>query len=166
MSLPITFKVHGLRELEKALIELGSEVAGKNGGLVRTALMGAALPVLQDAKARAPRSKQKIGKSWVHMADTIVRSRAKEPDPEIKANEVIEVGLFGRGKGKRIFHGSLVEFGTTKMPARPFLRPALEQNAESSTKIFRTKLAGGIQRVAKKIGNKNAAAVGARVKKL
>ena len=54
MSIQITTEVHGLRELEKALNELGSEVAG-NGktNLVKTALMKAALPVMKTMKATA-----------------------------------------------------------------------------------------------------------------
>jgi HK97 gp10 family phage protein len=161
VSINPTFNVAGLRELEAALIELGSEVAGKNGGLVRTALWTASKPVLDSAIGLAEKSRD-----TGDLKGAIVRTRVREPDPEIKANEVIEVGLIGRGKGKKVFHGGFIEFGTSRTAAQPFLRPALESNADGSAKIFRTKLAGGIQRVAKKIGNKNAAAVGARVKKL
>ena len=50
MSTVVSVDVIGLRELEQALQELGSEVAGKNGGLVRNALMAAAKPVLEMAK--------------------------------------------------------------------------------------------------------------------
>ena len=49
MSVKVAVDVVGLRELEHALKELGSEVAGKNGGLVRNALMAAAKPVLEMA---------------------------------------------------------------------------------------------------------------------
>ena len=158
------FKVYGLRELEKALKDLGSDVAGKNGGLVRTALMGAALPVLRDAQLRAPVSSEDDDN--LHIRDTITRSRQREVEPEMKpANEVGDVGLFARGKGKRIYYGKFLEFGTSRMSAQPFLRPALENNLVESTNLFRKKLAMGIVRVAKKVGNKNAASMGARIKK-
>ena len=159
MSIQITTTVHGLKELEAALKDLGSEVAGKNGGLVRTALMGAALPVLRTAQSMVPRDTGALH-------DAITRSRQKNVDPELHANEAIDVGLFSRGKGKRVFHGEFVEFGTSRMPARPFLRPALESNINESVGLFRKKLAMGIERVAKKIGNANAAKGGARIKKL
>ena len=154
------FKVYGLRELEKALKELGSEVAGKNGGLVRTALFAAADPVLNSATSLATKSKD-----TGDLLRAISKSRQREVDPAIKANEVVDVGLFSRGKGKHIYHGEFVEFGTTKMTAQPFLRPALEQNKDKSTTIFRKRLATGIVRVAKKVGNKNAVSMGARIKR-
>jgi len=158
VSVKTTVDVYGLKELEDALNELGSEVAGKNGGLVRTALMGAALPVLKDAKNRVPVDTGKL-------RDSLKRSRNKNPDPEIGAKEVVEVGLISRG-GRGTRYGGFVEFGTEKKAPRPYLRPALESNARESINIFRKRLAAGIEREAKKIGAKNAAAIGARIKKL
>lgn len=158
MTVQTTIDVVGLKELEAALKDLGSEVAGKNGGLVRTALMGAALPVMRTAQSLAPVDSHKLEKS-------IKRSRQKDPDPDLNANEAVDVGLISK-RGTGIAYGGFVEFGTVKMAARPFLRPALESNVRESTMLFRKRLAAGIERVAKKIGNKNAAAVGARIKKL
>jgi HK97 gp10 family phage protein len=158
MSVTTTFKVFGLKELEKALHELGSEVAGQNGGLVRTALWAASKPVLDDAISRVPKDTHRLEKA-------IVRSRAREPDPALKANEVVDVGLFKRGKGKKVWWGGWVEFGTPNMAPRPFLRPALESNRDESTTIFRKKLATEIVKVAKKVGNKNAATMASRIKK-
>jgi len=155
VSVKTTIDVVGLKELEAALKELGSEVAGKNGGLVRTALMGAALPVLRDMQNNVPVDTGDLKKQ-------IKRSRDK--DSKI-AQEVIDVGLISR-KRRGINYGSFIEFGTRLKAARPFMRPALDANKHNSTELFRKKLAAGIERVAKKIGNKNAAAVGARIKKL
>ena len=166
MTIQVTTEIHGLRELEKALIDLGSEVAGKNGGLVRTALMGAALPVMKTAKATVAVSTPADDDDGIHIRDVITRSRQNPVDPEMKANEAVDVGLFARGKGKKMIYGQFLEFGTSKMAAQPFLRRALETNQRESINLFRKKLATGIERVAKKIGNENAAKVGARIKKL
>lgn len=38
------------------------------------------------------------------------------------------------------FYGRMVEFGTSKMSARPFLQPALERNQQEVTEIIKTKL--------------------------
>ena len=155
------FKVYGLRELEKALHELGSEVAGKNGGLVRTALMGASLPVLRSSQMLAEKSRD-----TGDLAESITRSRQREVEPDMRpANEVVDVGLFARGKGKKVYYGKFIEFGTSRTSAQAFLRPALEDNRDASTTLFRKRLAMGITRVAKKVGNKNAAAIGTRIKK-
>lgn len=153
--------VHGLAELEDALIELTSEVAGKNGGFVRSALMAASLPVLRDAKTRVP-------KDTGALENQIKRNRIKEPRAY---SELVTIGVpwpqWAQGQHAKLLnnsYGQFVEMGTAKKAARPFLRPALESNRNESTAIFTKKLAGDIQRAAKKIGKKNAAAVASKVK--
>lgn len=165
----MTIRVSGLKELEDALKELGSEVAGSSGkgktNLVREAMMKAMEPVKTQAKETAPFSGP-LDDDGIHLRDTIRKRRQTEPDPDIAANEVIDVGLFKGGKGKRIFYGQFLEFGTSQMPAQPWLRQSLEANRGQVLKLFRKNLATGVIRVAKRVGNKNVAAVGARIKKL
>jgi len=164
-----TVKVHGLKELLEALEDLGSEVAGSSGkgktNLVKNALMYAADPVKDQAIKDAPFSGA-LDDDGIHLRDAIRKRRQPEPDPDIAANEVVDVGLFKSGKGKRVFYGAFLEFGTSNMSAQPFLRHALEANRKEAINRFRKNLATGVIRVAKKVGNANAAKVGARVKKL
>lgn len=153
MSIKTTVDVTGLKELEDALNELGSEVAGKNGGLVRTALMGAALPILKEAKARVPVDTGRL-------KNAIKRQRHRNPK---YLSEIVGIGVDpGRNRDDEsgAWYGFIVE------ARKPFLRPAFEANRDNTVQTFRQKLAAGIERAAKKIGNKNAAAVGARIKKL
>lgn len=52
-----------------------------------------------------------------------------------------KAGKSGKGpKGKDAFYARFVEFGTVKMPARPFLRPALEQNTDAATQAMAKRL--------------------------
>jgi len=179
MSIKMKTQVVGLKELEGALKELG-KAAGQKGGPVKTALFAAALPVLRAAQANVPVADGDLKRA-------IKRTRLKNP---LAYNEVITIGFpmpqWASGKHavltnkKQGGHGLFVEFGTglprtgTRkqntpfsgefMEARPFLRPALESNRQISTNIFRTKLAVGIEKIAKEIGNKNAAKVAAQVK--
>lgn len=162
----ITVEFKGGKELLKALEMLGSEVAGQRGGLVRTALFSAALPVLRSAQnlvhvGTYPDDSSRKGGA---LKAAITRSRQANPDPALKANEVIDVGLFKRGKGKRVFYGAFEEFGTSRRAAHPFLTPALETNRTKSLVILRKKLGAGIVKAAKKVGNANAAAIGAKFK--
>ena len=153
MTIKTTVNVVGLKELEDALHELGSEVAGQRGGLVRTALRAAAVPVLEEARDRVPEDTGRLKNA--------IKLR-RHPNPKY-LNEIWGVGVDpGRSRDdlRGAWYGYIVEFN------KPFLRPALESNRENSVNLFRKKLAAGIERTAKKIGNKNAAAVGARVKKL
>jgi HK97 gp10 family phage protein len=168
MSLQATINVVGFAELKKALIELGSEVAGKNGGFVRSALVSGALPVLRDAQARVPVKSGKLRKQ-------IKRKRVKHPR---HYNELVQVGVplpeWAQGTHAKLLnntYGKFVEMGTqrkgggTLMPARPFLRPSLESNRQESVQIISRKLAASIKKAAKQIGNKNLAAVASKVQR-
>ena len=157
----IAVSVHGLDELKKALIELGSDVAGKNGGFVRTALMAASKPVLQDAIARVHVDSGTLKKQ-------IKRGRIRNPRAY---NELVTIGVpkpqWASGQHGVLLndsYGMFEELGTVQRPAHPFLRPALESNRTESTNIFRVTLARKIELAAKKIGNKNAAAVASKVR--
>ena len=154
----IAVSVHGLDELKKALIELGSDVAGKNGGFVRTALMAASKPVLQDAIARVHVDSGALKKQ-------IKRNRIRNPRAY---SELVTVGIpapeWASGRIVGDTYGMFEELGTVQRPAHPFLRPSLESNRTESTNIFRVTLARKIELAAKKIGNKNAAAVASKVR--
>jgi len=174
MSIRLQHAITGGKELEDALRELGT-AAGQKGGPVKTALMAAALPVLREAQGRVPVDKGDLRKA-------IKRSRIREPRAY---NEIITIGvpmpewasgrhavLTNKAQGG---HGLFVEFGTGLpkkstpfsgefMQARPFLRPALENNRVNSTTIYATKLAAGIEKIAKRVGNKNARKVASKVR--
>ena len=161
------FAVHGLAELDAALRELRQEMDGKEGNLVGSALMSAALPVLRDAQNRAPRNKEpRKGHQAGTLAKQIKRNKVKNPRAY---SEIVNVGVlapqWAGGKLINDSYGKFVELGTRKMAAQPFLRPALEANREESPKLFGRKLGAGIEREAKKIGSKNLAAVGAKAKR-
>src|SRR5512146_2254781 len=58
-----------------------------------------------------------------------------EVQPE-RANVVGRVGVKSRQGGGKAFWGYFVELGTSKMAARPFLRPAIFDNAEQIVKLI------------------------------
>lgn len=49
-----------------------------------------------------------------------------------------------------LYYGRFIEFGTVKMPARPFLRPALEDNVQRATQAIADRLAARIKKVSGK----------------
>lgn len=53
--------------------------------------------------------------------------------------------------GKGTQHWRLLEFGTEKMPAQPFMRPSLEQNINEATNEFVTQMDKWITRNLKRI---------------
>lgn len=48
-----------------------------------------------------------------------------------------------------LFYAHFIEFGTVKMSARPFMRPAFDQNKERAVEVMKATLARGIERAAK-----------------
>ena len=42
--------------------------------------------------------------------------------------------------GEGLAYANAIEFGTSKMPARPFMRPAINEQRETVKKIFRAKI--------------------------
>lgn len=55
---------------------------------------------------------------------------------------MMQVGIRGgaRKSGDNVFYWRFLEFGTEKMAARPFMRPALESKAEAATDAIVTEL--------------------------
>jgi HK97 gp10 family phage protein len=171
MAETVSFKVHGLKELQKALTQLPKELVGKNGGPVKTALMAATLPIMKTAQNTVPNRDQinnltgEKGDNSGRLMRAISRRRATKVR---KGSEAVQV--FVR-KGKKrddesgAWYAPWVEFGAKGLPGTRWFTKALESNKETSTEIFRRNLAGAIARIAKKIGNENIRAVAAQVKK-
>lgn len=55
--------------------------------------------------------------------------------------------------GGETWYWRLIEFGTEKMAARPFMRPALEQNIDQATDLFMREYNKVLDRAIKKGGN-------------
>jgi len=108
----------GMDELLKEIYAIGEKVATR---AENKALREGAEILRVAISERAPRSKL----SKAHLADNIVKSGVKTSKAGIKRIEV--------GPGKGFFYGKFLELGTTKMSAKPFIGPALE---EKRSEIF------------------------------
>jgi len=168
VSVRITTEVVGLRELDDALRELRKEMAGKEGSIVAQSLMSAALPVFRGQQAQAA-AHQKTG----DLLRGIKRKRHTNPK---YLSELVGVGVHdpgprprkGEGRTGKPWYAAIVEFGGwhSSGPLKGFMRRSLEANRERSVGIFINTAGRKIEAAAKKIGNKNLRAVGARLKKL
>lgn len=157
-------RIEGLDELLNKLQALPGELASRNGGPVRTALFKAAAVVRDEARNRAP------VRSGL-MRDNIVAKRNRNPG-EHDATEEYGVGVAAGSKRKYAntrrnrrarkageeytapsvaFYWRFIEFGTAKLAARPFLRPAFDQTKEQALAVFKTELAAGIDRIVRKL---------------
>lgn len=146
----VTVAVHGLKELEQKLAQLPEAIAYK---ALSGALMSAGNEIAKEAKRLAPKgsvehyigSKAKAkGKKAEpgNLRDNIRRTKVKES----KHSAEVRIGWNGHA-----FYGQFIEFGTAKMPARPFLRPAFDAKKEKALEVFKKRLAVLIKRQAEKL---------------
>lgn len=106
--------VEGAPELARTLATMEPRVAKK---LTRKAMREASKLVKDDAKRRVPVDSGKLKRAIVVRA--LKRSRSRF-GTQVQTKD----GFF---KGDS-FYGGFIELGTKKMPARPYLRPALYDN--------------------------------------
>jgi len=113
----ITFNQAELAALEKRLTEVADKVAKK---ALRTAARRAMAQVRKEARDKAPEDTGLLDENFALMT-------------RVKGSEVTaKVGIRGgaRKNNKTPYYFRFVELGTKYAPAKPFLRPALENNAE------------------------------------
>lgn len=162
MTVKVDFKVHGLKELQKALTQLPKELVSKNGGPVKTALMAATLPVVRTAQSTIP-DRDEIPNTGL-LARMIRRRRMTKVS---RGSEGVQVFVRGNKQQERdAYYAPWLEFGARGLAPTRWFSKSLESNAQSSTEIFRKNLAGAIARIAKKIGAENLRQVAAQIKKI
>ncbi|APS52492.1 hypothetical protein AVI51_16650 (plasmid) [Piscirickettsia salmonis] len=125
----ISFSVEGLRDLEKQLKQLAPK---KIRTLNRRALRKAAEPLEQQMKANAP---QKSGA----LVESIKRRSKKGKGRRTIVNVTV-------GPTRKIDYAIEQEYGSSHQPARPFIRPALNDNAQTSIDIFKSTLTLAIKK--------------------
>lgn len=156
----IDFKIDGLKEMEKNLLALGADLGSK---ALTAALRDAAKPIhesmLANVKVGSVSRNVKTRKgSVVHLTPGFLKSRIKmRSSRNVKGRvnrkfgkddvAMVRVGVF------RVGYLVEVEYGTTKAPAQPFIRPALNQ-AGQSIQIFKGRLAHRINLAAKRLARK------------
>lgn len=159
-----TVRVTGLDGVLERLQALPAAVGAKGGGPARAALAKGARVFRDQAIANAPRDTGLLQES-------IVARRDSRPGMA-GASEAYYVGVRrkarryantkrNRGKGRAgktyfvdgtAFYWLFLEFGTEKMAARPFLRPAFESRKEDALNVIVTEMHAGIDRAVRKLG--------------
>jgi len=148
-------KLEGFAEFEQQLKEMAE---GFRGDLVaRNTLVPAAKAameaVLQTAQTRAPvGDKPRDGKNPIHMKDTI-RLDARIPSDKDKQSDYVNDtdGAIAVVSVKKSAVSLANEFGTSKRPAKPFLRIALQENVNTVLTQLKSVLGVGIADYAKKL---------------
>lgn len=155
-------EIKGLKELKDALLQLPREIQGK---VLADAVRPAAFMVRDAARANAAKNR-KTG--LMEKAIVAYRNRSSTPDRiQYDVGVTLKIkqigGKIGAGKkirelrestgGKAVsaFYWRFLEFGTKKMAAKPFLRPAWEGLKNAAAYQIKDSLANAIERAANKL---------------
>src|SRR3990167_281823 len=131
----VNFDIKGAAEMENLLRQLGPKVAAKVGD---KALLAGAKHIVQEAKRLV---QKKTGRLAKNIASQLKRNWGRVDE------RVIAIGV--RKPVSRIFH--LIEFGTSRAAAHPFMRPAMDSQAENALNEMGRVLAKGIEDEAAKL---------------
>jgi HK97 gp10 family phage protein len=148
-------KLEGFAEFEQQLKEMAQGF--RSDLIARRTLVPAAKTAMEvvanSAKTRAPvGDKPRDGKNPIHMRDTI-RLDARIPSEKDKRSDYVNEtdAAIAVVSVKKSAVSLANEFGTSKRGARPFLRPALQENINNVLTELKSALAVGITDYAKKL---------------
>jgi HK97 gp10 family phage protein len=113
--------ITGFRELSAQLSAMGASVGGKS---LRSAAMSAALPVVRAIQAAAPEGDRmhRTYKGRLVSPGFLRRNIARKSF--LSKDRTAAVVLIG--PKSEAFYGKFLEFGTSKIPRRPFIEPAFK----------------------------------------
>lgn len=143
----VTVRVDGLKELQKAMQSLGRKTSNRIA--VKAMRKGGAI-VRDKARALAPVLKESVPHRRAGILRKSIQSRTKvgkngrtDAYVWVKGISTKQVLKFKKKSGKSSaynprdpFYWRYLEFGTSKMPARPFMRPAFQQSKEQAAQAI------------------------------
>ena len=124
-------ELEGVDEILNRLQQIGNNISR----LENRALKNAAQPVLDDAKSSNA------------FNDRSGNLRKNLKISNIKSKEGMKYVLVGVDKSdnSKIYYGKFLEFGTSKMSAKPFMQPAYEKNKDNIQKTIAETLKEGLK---------------------
>lgn len=171
-----TVRIEGLRGVLETLKQLPPELVSKRGGPIAGAIRAALKPMQEEAQAniRAIVAEPNLGEvpaestGLLERNIVIARSSKMEKNGEtfrlrIRKKVYPRDASKPKAKGRRDKRtttpqvGRLLEYGTEKMRAKPWLRPAFETHRHGALDIFAQEMNTRIQRIVKKLERQNGA---------
>lgn len=141
--------VKGLNALGKLLDRLPEELQRK---VIQSGLRKAANEMVAPLQAAAPVFTGKLEQSIEVKAEG-AGSRVARQRASLSDKLLVSAGIRLRSPGRYYWH--FTEFGTSKMPARPWIRPTFERIHPTALKTFKGYIGKRIEREAKKLARAN-----------
>jgi HK97 gp10 family phage protein len=151
-----TVHIDGLKELDRALQQLPDRIAS-NG--LRASVYAGAKVVRDEAKLRAPKAAKSLGPDQPPpgtLKRSVIMKQIRELSGQDRQTFFVTVrhGKKHRKQGKKgnlsqdAWYWRFIEFGTRKMAARPFLRPALDSKRVEAAMAMKKRLQERIAKAA------------------
>ncbi|MBL8576134.1 MAG: HK97 gp10 family phage protein [Mesorhizobium sp.] len=165
MSGVIKVDIEGLQELQRALQQFTKATARR---VLERALLKAAKPIEHDAENNAPVATGELKRSIE--SKVLKRSPGKQAFARTMSagGSRAEAAAAARAANARnaesaavrisaiVPHAHLVEFGTVKMPAKPFLAPAMRAGRTGAISTIKVELKREIEATAKRVAKRKA----------
>lgn len=161
----VEVKLTGVDGVLATLQSLPAEVVSKRGGPVKAALRKGALVILNEEKLRLQASiaNQSPGakrETTGLLLKSLIASRGKAPTSGKGERYLVRVKrkTYTRKGGRPVTtlkSAQLLEYGSSKQPAEPWIRPAFLAKAEQAIRTVEVELVAGIDRVVKKLAAQN-----------
>ena len=125
---------------DKLSAQLRQLIGDLRGAAVEKALVAGALVIMNDAKRRAPVDTGNLRRS-IHVGGH------KGPETPSSGRDLGRVDYQTVQVGTNVEYAKYQEHGTSKMSARPFLRPALDSNREEAVQEVASSLKQILERL-------------------
>ena len=162
----VEVKLSGVEDTLRLLQSLPPEIVSKRGGPARVALRKGAVVIQKQAKANLQAVTSNATASGKRestglLAKNIIVQRGKPPGGvkgelyRVRPKRKVTYPRVGKGKATTIIKAaSLLEYGSSKQPAEPWLRPAVTSRGQVAIDTITRELNAGIDRIVKKLGGK------------
>jgi HK97 gp10 family phage protein len=158
----IEVKLYGVDNVLNLLRQLPAEVASKKGGLALAALRKGARVILREERKNLDRVTSNATTTGEQESTGLLKkslsiTRGKAPSVGNGERVVIRVRKKtypGRQNARRetttIQTAQMLEYGTSRQPAEPWIRPAFKAKAEESIRTVEKELAASVEQAARK----------------